>query len=102
LLLVRSQLGRAAHLDAAIAGGRQAGPGPFADHRPLEFGEAPEHLHDHAARSGCGIHRLGEAPEAGGQCCNFAGVVSDAKLFANRSALFANDAESAMIACSLL
>ena len=28
--------------------------------------------------------------------------VSDAKLFANRSALFANDAESAMIACSLL
>ena len=29
-------------------------------------------------------------------------VVSDAKLFANRSALFANDAESAMIACSLL
>jgi hypothetical protein len=26
----------------------------------------------------------------------------DAKLFANRSALFANDAESAMIACSLL
>ena len=30
------------------------------------------------------------------------GIVSDAKLFANRSALFANDAESAMIACSLL
>ena len=29
-------------------------------------------------------------------------VLSDAKLFANRSALFANDAESAMIACSLL
>ncbi len=29
-------------------------------------------------------------------------LVSDAKLFANRSALFANDAESAMIACSLL
>jgi uncharacterized protein len=29
-------------------------------------------------------------------------VMSDAKLFANRSALFANDAESAMIACSLL
>src|SRR4249919_1424888 len=28
--------------------------------------------------------------------------LSDAKLFANRSALFANDAESAMIACSLL
>ncbi|HXN93831.1 MAG TPA: nuclear transport factor 2 family protein, partial [Candidatus Acidoferrales bacterium] len=28
--------------------------------------------------------------------------MSDAKLFANRSALFANDAESAMIACSLL
>jgi|SRR5271165_39226 len=28
--------------------------------------------------------------------------VSDAKLFANRSALFANDAESAMIGCSLL
>jgi hypothetical protein len=28
--------------------------------------------------------------------------VSDAELFANRSALFANDAESAMIACSLL
>lgn len=30
------------------------------------------------------------------------GEMSDAKLFANRSALFANDAESAMIACSLL
>ena len=30
------------------------------------------------------------------------GLVSDAKLFANRSALFTNDAESAMIACSLL
>src|SRR5208282_6650048 len=30
------------------------------------------------------------------------GAVSDAKLFANRSALFANDAESAMIACGLL
>jgi hypothetical protein len=30
------------------------------------------------------------------------GFMSDAKLFANRSALFANDAESAMIACSLL
>jgi len=29
-------------------------------------------------------------------------AMSDAKLFANRSALFANDAESAMIACSLL
>jgi hypothetical protein len=29
-------------------------------------------------------------------------LMSDAKLFANRSALFANDAESAMIACSLL
>ena len=29
-------------------------------------------------------------------------LLSDAKLFANRSALFANDAESAMIACSLL
>jgi TnpA family transposase len=29
-------------------------------------------------------------------------MMSDAKLFANRSALFANDAESAMIACSLL
>ena len=28
--------------------------------------------------------------------------VSDAKLFANRSAVFANDAESDMIACSLL
>ena len=28
--------------------------------------------------------------------------MSDAKLFANRSALFANDAESAMIVCSLL
>jgi len=27
--------------------------------------------------------------------------LSDAKLFANRSALFANDAESAMIACTL-
>jgi hypothetical protein len=33
---------------------------------------------------------------------NSVGIVSDAKLFANRSALFANDAESAMIACSLL
>ena len=32
----------------------------------------------------------------------FITLVSDAKLFANRSALFANDAESAMIACSLL
>src|SRR5271166_4062198 len=29
-------------------------------------------------------------------------TLSDAKLFANRSALFANDAESAMIACGLL
>src|SRR6266436_9410579 len=34
--------------------------------------------------------------------CNNREFMSDAKLFANRSALFANDAESAMIACSLL
>jgi hypothetical protein len=37
-----------------------------------------------------------------GEVQKLLGVMSDAKLFANRSALFANDAESATIACSLL
>ena len=32
--------------------------GPFTDHRAFEFGEASEHLQEHPARGGGGIHRL--------------------------------------------
>ena len=35
------------------------------DHRALEFGEAPQHLHQHAAGGRRSDLRLGEAPEAG-------------------------------------
>jgi hypothetical protein len=43
------------HRDPARPPGR---PRSFTDHRAFEFGEAPEHLHDHAARRGCGIDCL--------------------------------------------
>ena len=43
---------------------RDLGPSPFTDHRPLEFSKTSQHLHHHAARRGCRIHRLSEAPKA--------------------------------------
>jgi hypothetical protein len=64
LLLVRAQFGGPAKPSSAIASGRQAGPGPFTDHRPLKLRETFKHLHDHAARRGCGVHRLGDTSEA--------------------------------------
>ena len=49
LLLVKVQFGRPPKLQAAVAGGRQAGACSFTDHGPFEFGEAAKHLHNHAA-----------------------------------------------------
>ena len=64
-LLATAQFGGSSNLHAAIPSGSQAGPRSFTDHRPFEFGKAAKHLHDHAARSGCGIDGLGDASEAG-------------------------------------
>ena len=62
--LVSAHLGWPTHLDAAIAGGDWASSGPFTNHRALEFSKTSQHLHHHAARRGCRIHRLSEAPKA--------------------------------------
>src|SRR4029077_2076573 len=55
------------------------------------------HVTEMNAGDGASPAAIERRPMSAGRAC-----LSDAKLFANRSALFANDAESAMIACSLL
>ena len=65
LLLVMTQLGWPAHLDAAIPCGNPAGPGTFTDRRALEFGRASQHLHHHAAPCRRSVYRLRETSKAG-------------------------------------
>lgn len=65
LALAGIELGRST-ADAAFGPrGLEPRPSPLADHRSLELGKAPDHLHHHATCGGRRIDGLGQTPKAG-------------------------------------
>ena len=53
-------------------------PGSLADHGALEFGESAERLHQHTARSRCGVYVFGERSGSGAGLLACGGLDRDA------------------------
>ncbi len=68
LPLVRVELGRPPPNSALSPSCLEPSSGTLADHRSLELGKAPDHLHHHPAPGGGGVHGLGQAAKPG-TCC---------------------------------